>query len=40
LRQSTGLTQQQFADLIGVSFVTLNRWENGQTKLSAMGVAK
>ena len=40
LRQTTGLTQQQFADLLGVSFVTLNRWENGQTKPSAMGVAK
>ena len=40
LRRTTGLTQQQFADLLGVSFVTLNRWENGQTKPSAMGVAK
>ena len=40
LRQTTGLTQQQFADLLGVSFVTLNRWENGQTKPSAMGAAK
>lgn len=40
LRQTMGLTQQQFAGLLGVSFVTLNRWENGQTKPSTMGVAK
>lgn len=40
IRQQLGLTQQQFADLLGVSFVTLNRWENGQTKPSAMGIAK
>ena len=40
LRKSMGLTQQQFADLLGVSFVTLNRWENGQSRPSAMGLAK
>ncbi len=34
------LTQQQFAELLGVSFVTLNRWENGQSKPSAMGLSK
>ncbi len=39
-RQSRGLTQQQFAQLLGVSFVTLNRWENGQTRPSALGLEK
>ena len=34
------LTQQQFAELLGVSFVTLNRWENNQSKPSAMGISK
>ena len=27
-----GLTQTQFAELIGVSFATVNRWENGQSR--------
>lgn len=40
LRKTLDLTQQQFADLLGVSFVTANRWENGQSKPSAMGLAK
>jgi len=40
LRQSMDLTQQQFAELLGVSFVTLNRWENGQTRPSALGIEK
>jgi superfamily II DNA or RNA helicase len=40
LRKSMSLTQQQFAELLGVSFVTLNRWENGQSKPSAMGLSK
>lgn len=40
LRKSMSLTQQQFAELLGVSFVTLNRWENGQSKPSAMGISK
>ncbi len=40
LRKSMNLTQQQFAELLGVSFVTLNRWENGKIKPSSMGIAK
>lgn len=40
LRKTLNLTQQQFAELLGVSFVTLNRWENGQSKPSTMGLAK
>ncbi|WP_245602672.1 helix-turn-helix domain-containing protein [Gloeothece verrucosa] len=27
-----GLTQTQFAHLLGVSFQTVNRWENGKTQ--------
>ena len=27
-----GLTQTQLAELIGVSFATVNRWENGQSR--------
>lgn len=40
LRRALELTQQQLAQRLGVSFVTLNRWENGQTKPSAMALAK
>lgn len=40
LRNTMDLTQQQFAELLGVSFVTLNRWENAQSKPSSMGRAK
>lgn len=40
LRRSLSLTQQQFAERLGVSFVTLNRWENGQSRPSAMGISK
>ena len=32
LRKKLGLTQQEFADKIGVAFVTVNRWENGKHK--------
>ena len=31
-RKRMGLTQLQFAQRIGVSFQTVNRWENGKTK--------
>ncbi len=40
LRQSLGLTQQEFADQLGVSFVTLNRWENDKAKPSPLAVKK
>ena len=31
-RELKGLTQARLAELIGVSFATVNRWENGQSK--------
>jgi SNF2 family DNA or RNA helicase/DNA-binding XRE family transcriptional regulator len=36
MRSSLGLTQQILADKLGVSFATVNRWENGQTKPSQL----
>jgi len=30
LRTALGLTQEQFAARIGVTFSTVNRWENGR----------
>lgn len=32
LRHFLGLTQQQFADLIGCGVLTINRWEKGKFK--------
>ncbi len=29
LRKSLGLTQEQFAKEVGVTFSTVNQWENG-----------
>ncbi len=31
LRQALGLTQEQFAAKLGVTFPTVNRWENHKT---------
>ncbi len=31
-RKRLGLTQLEFAQRLGVSFQTVNRWENGKTK--------
>lgn len=36
LRQLVGLTQEQFAGILGVSFSTLNRWENGRMQPSPL----
>jgi transcriptional regulator with XRE-family HTH domain len=36
LRADLGLTQQALADKLGVSFATVNRWENGQTRPSQL----
>src|SRR5712691_11599863 len=40
LRKSLGLTQQKLAELLGVSFATLNRWENGQVRPSQLALEK
>lgn len=36
LRARLGLTQQVLAERLGVSFATVNRWENGQTRPSQL----
>lgn len=36
LRTRLGLTQVRLAELLGVSFVSINRWENGQARPSAL----
>lgn len=36
LRTNIGLTQQALADSLGISFATVNRWENNQTKPSKL----
>jgi superfamily II DNA or RNA helicase len=36
LRADLGLTQQALAEKLGVSFATVNRWENGQTRPSQL----
>jgi len=36
LRAKLGFTQQRLAERLGVSFATVNRWENGQTKPSQL----
>ena len=35
LRKRLGLSQEQLAKRLGVSFVTVNRWESGRTRISA-----
>ncbi|MBQ8417943.1 MAG: helix-turn-helix domain-containing protein [Phascolarctobacterium sp.] len=32
IRQQSLLSQQDFAQILGVSFCTVNRWETGKTK--------
>ena len=36
LRAELGLTQEKFAKRVGVSYVTVNRWENGHHRPSPM----
>ncbi len=40
LRLETGLTQEQFAAQLGVTFPTVNRWENNRAKPSPLAVEK
>jgi len=39
LRHSLGLSQEQLARRLDVSFVTVNRWESGRTQISAKAAA-
>ncbi len=38
IRREIGLTQEQFAASLGVSFNTVNRWENRRSRPSPMAV--
>ncbi len=40
LRASLGLTQERFAARLGVTFSTVNRWENGRGKPSPLARQK
>lgn len=40
LRLLTGLTQERFAAYLGVTYPTINRWENGRSKPSPMAIDK
>jgi len=36
LRKRLGLTQEKFAAKVGVTFPTINRWENGRARPSPL----
>ena len=40
LRLENGLTQEQFAALLGITYSSMNRWENGHTKPSPLAMQK
>jgi transcriptional regulator with XRE-family HTH domain len=40
LRERTGLTQEKFAAKLGVTFPTINRWENGRARPSPLAIEK
>ena len=40
LQTALGLTQEQFAAKIGVTFSTVNRWENGKGKPSPLAMLR
>jgi transcriptional regulator with XRE-family HTH domain len=40
VRQKLGLTQARLAELMGVSFASVNRWENGQARPNALAWRK
>ncbi|MDD3249748.1 MAG: helix-turn-helix transcriptional regulator [Smithellaceae bacterium] len=40
LRALTGLTQEKFAARLGVTFPTINRWENNRAKPSPLAMEK
>jgi len=40
LRTKLGLTQEQFAAQVGVTWSTVNRWENGRGKPSPLAMQR
>jgi len=40
LREKTGLTQEKFATKLGVTLLTINRWENGRARPSPLAMQK
>jgi DNA-binding transcriptional regulator YiaG len=40
LRNSLGLSQQQFAQKLGVGLMTVSRWERGKSKPSHLALEK
>lgn len=38
LRQALNLSQEQFAHELGMTFPTINRWENGHAKPSPLAI--
>lgn len=40
LRLHMGLTQEKFAARLGVTFPTINRWENGRARPSPLAMEK
>ncbi|MEH2405318.1 MAG: helix-turn-helix transcriptional regulator [Nostoc sp.] len=40
LRLAFGLTQEQYAATLGVTYTTINRWENGRSKPSPLAMEK
>ena len=40
IRDRTGLTQEKFAAKLGVTFPTINRWENDRAKPSPLAMQK
>lgn len=40
LRSRLGLTQEQFAAKVGVTFSTVNRWESGKSRPSPLALKR
>jgi putative transcriptional regulator len=40
IRKRTSLTQEKFAARLGVTFPTINRWENGRARPSPLALQK
>lgn len=40
IRKFKGLSQQEFGEKLGVTFATINRWENGKTTPNKLAQTK